>query len=133
MTTDVAVDTEDRTQVLDVTDAVADAVDVDDGLCAVTSRQTTAGVTVNEAEDRLMQDLEDALRDIVPRDGDYRHDAIDDNADAHIRSMLVGGSAAVPVSDGELALGTWQRILLVECDGPRHRELAVTAMQAVDG
>lgn len=130
MTRTVAVETDRRLQVLDVTDAVADAVGVDDGLCAVTVRHTTAGVTVNEAEEGLMADLEDALRDVVPRGDGYRHDAIDDNADSHIRSALIGSSAAVPVEDGTPALGTWQRVMLVECDGPRRREIAVTSVPA---
>lgn len=128
MTTTVRVATDDRVQVLDVTDEVADAVAVEDGLCAVTVRHTTAGITVNEAEEGLMRDIEDALRELVPRDGGYRHDAIDDNADGHIRAALLGSSAALPVEDGEPALGTWQRVLLVECDGPRRREIAVTAV-----
>ena len=128
MTGTVAVETTRRVQVLDVTDAVADAVTVENGLCAVTVRHTTAGVTLNEAEEGLMADLEAALREIVPRDGEYRHDAIDDNADAHVRAALIGSNVAAPVEDGALGLGTWQRVLLVECDGPRRREVAVTSL-----
>ncbi|WP_435101340.1 secondary thiamine-phosphate synthase enzyme YjbQ [Halarchaeum sp. P4] len=65
-----------------------------------------------------------------PHDEQYAHDRIDDNADAHLRAMLLGESVSVPVSDGELDLGTWQSVLFVECDGPRTRSVTVTVAPA---
>ena len=123
----VQVSTGERVQVLDVTGTVADEVPdaMGSGVCTVFVPHTTAGVVVNEAESRLLADLEDALERLVPRGAGYGHDRLDDNADAHLRSMLLGEAATVPVSDGELALGTWQSVLFVECDGPRTRSLEV--------
>ena len=119
------VDTDRRTQVLDVTDRVEDALPVDaDGTATVFSRHTTAGVAVNEAEPRLMEDVESSLGALVADDG-WAHDALDGNADAHLRAMLVGPAATVPVTDGALDVGTWQSVLIVECDGPRTRTLEV--------
>jgi len=82
------------------------------------------GVVVNEAESRLLDDLATALDDLVADDG-WQHDQIDDNADSHVRAMLVGESVTVPVVDGDLQLGRWQSILAVECDGPRSRTVTV--------
>jgi secondary thiamine-phosphate synthase enzyme len=82
------------------------------------------GVVVNEAESRLLDDLATALDGLVADDG-WQHDEIDDNADSHVRAMLVGESVTVPVADGELQLGRWQSILAVECDGPRSRTLTI--------
>lgn len=120
------VDTEERLSVIDVTDQVAAAVDGEvTGTVTVFVQHTTAGVTVNEAEPRLLADFEAALADLVDDEG-WRHDEIDDNADSHVRSMLVGPSVSIPVVDGRLQLGTWQSVLFVECDGPRTRTVHVT-------
>ena len=124
-TSRILVSTEDRLSVVDVTDRVQDAVPSDlQGSCTVFARHTTTGVTVNEAESRLLDDFASALSDLVPDEG-WEHDALDGNADAHVRAMLVGPSETVPVVDGDLDLGTWQSVLLVDCDGPRERALDV--------
>ena len=124
---EIDVRTSDRVDVVDVTSEVAAAVpdDLESGTCTVFVPHTTAGVIVNENESRLLSDLEDALETLVPRGEGYDHDEIDDNADAHLRAMLLGESATVPVVEGELALGTWQSIMFVDCDGPRSRRLQV--------
>lgn len=121
----VTVPTEERLTVVDVTSQVEEVLEpAARGTVTVFSQHTTAGVTVNEAEARLMSDLETALADLVPDEG-WEHDKLDGNADSHVRSMLVGPSVTVPVEDGTLALGTWQSLLLVECDGPRTRTIVV--------
>ncbi|WP_226023485.1 secondary thiamine-phosphate synthase enzyme YjbQ [Halomicrobium salinisoli] len=121
------VETDRRLQVVDVTDRVSEALPDDaDGTATVFSRHTTAGVAVNEAESRLLGDYEAMLADLVPDEG-WDHDDLDGNADSHLRSLLVGASETVPVDDGDLALGTWQSVLLVECDGPRARTVEVRA------
>jgi len=120
------VETEERTQVVDVTERVAEAVPDDaTGLCTVFVRHTTAGVLLQEAESGLVADIEEFVTDLAPSDGDYRHDRIDDNADAHLRATVLGESVSVPVEEGELSLGTWQSVLFVECDGPRTRKVDV--------
>ncbi|MEF8774894.1 MAG: secondary thiamine-phosphate synthase enzyme YjbQ [Haloarculaceae archaeon] len=121
----VSVRTDRRLQVLDVTDQVGDAVPEDaDGTVTVFSQHTTAAVIVNEAESRLLEDVEEFLATLVPEEG-WAHDEVDDNADSHLRASLLGPSETLPVVDGGLQLGTWQSVLLVECDGPRSRVLAV--------
>jgi len=123
---DFEVSTDQRVATVDITDRVADRIPDDaGGTATVFVKHTTAGVSVNEAEPRLLEDIETALEDIVPETG-WEHDQLDGNADAHLRSMLLGRDVTVPVVDGELDLGTWQSILLVECDGPRTRTVTVT-------
>jgi secondary thiamine-phosphate synthase enzyme len=122
---DFQVETGERLTVVDVTDRVAESLPADaDGTCTVFVEHTTAGVVVNEAEDRLLADVESFLAELVPDSG-WKHDRIDDNADSHLRAMLLGESVTVPVTGGDLDLGAWQSILFVECDGPRRRTVRV--------
>lgn len=121
----VTVSTESRLEIQDITDQVRDTIPPDTtGTVTIFSTHTTTGITINEAERRLMNDFETALGDLVPDSG-WTHDEIDDNADSHIRAMLLGPSETVPVDAGTLQLGTWQSILLVECDGPRSRTVEI--------
>lgn len=126
----LSVSTSEPTDVIDVTERIDEAVpdDVVTGVATVFVPHTTAGVVVNEAERRLLTDLEAFVEQLVPADRDYGHDAIDDNAAAHLRATVLGESVQVPISDGELALGTWQSVLFVECDGPQSRGLYVTVV-----
>jgi secondary thiamine-phosphate synthase enzyme len=123
--TELTVETEAKTTSVEITDRVAEAIPVDaDGVCTVFSRHTTAGVIVNENERRLREDLTDALEELIPDEG-WSHDALDGNADSHVRAMLLGESVTIPVQNGELGLGRWQSILVMECDGPRTRTVDV--------
>ena len=122
---DCTISTDDRLTVVDITDRIEDLVPPDaSGTVTVFVEHTTAGIAINEAEPRLLGDFKEALETMVPDDG-WAHDEIDDNADSHVRSLLIGPGETVPVEDGALALGTWQSILLVECDGPRTRTVRV--------
>jgi secondary thiamine-phosphate synthase enzyme len=119
------VSTDARLDVIDVTDRVAAAVPDDaDGTVTVFVEHTTAGVVINEAESRLLADVESFLSSLVPDEG-WAHDRLDGNADAHLRALLLGPSTTIPVTDGDLALGRWQSVLFVECDGPRERSVRV--------
>ena len=123
--TEFTVRTNEHVEVLDVTDRVGDAVpDGYGGLVTVFVRHTTAGVALNEFEPRLVGDVERFVESLAP-DRDWAHDELDGNADAHLRSMLLGRDVTIPVRDGTPDLGTWQSVLLVECDGPRDRSLSV--------
>jgi secondary thiamine-phosphate synthase enzyme len=117
-----------REELVDVTAQVQEAVraaGVLDGICLVASPHTTCGVTVNEGWDPAVPaDALGHLREVVPRDGGFAH--AEGNSDSHIKAMLVGSSAALPVAGGEVKLGRWQAIFLCEFDGPRDRELWVT-------
>lgn len=130
MTATFTVETEGTVSVTDVTDRVGHHVadDVDAGICTIHVPHTTAGVTVNEAESRLLDDVETALNALFADDLTFRHDRIDDNAVAHLQSMLVGSNVTVPIDGGGLDLGTWQSILLFDGDGPRTRTVSVTTI-----
>ena len=119
------VDTDASLTVTDVTDRVAAALPDDAaGIVTVFVRHTTAGLLVNEAEPRLLADVESFLADAVADEG-WRHDELDGNADSHLRAALTATSVVVPIEDGDLDLGRWQSILFVECDGPRTRTVEV--------
>jgi secondary thiamine-phosphate synthase enzyme len=126
--TTLQVTTHQREELVDVTARVREAVGaagIAEGICLVASPHTTCGVTVNEGWDpAVVSDALTHLRDVVPREGAFQH--AEGNSDAHIKTMLVGASAALPVADGELRLGRWQAVFLCEFDGPRDRELWVT-------
>jgi len=88
---------------------------------------TTAGVTINEGADpAVARDLVQALARLVPRDAGYTHS--EGNADAHVKTSLVGNQTVVPVEDGRLRLGTWQSLYLAEFDGPRTRRVWLTLL-----
>jgi secondary thiamine-phosphate synthase enzyme len=119
------VSTDERLAVVDITERVEGALpDSASTTATVFVRHTSAAVTVNEAESRLLSDFEDGLADLVPDSG-WQHDQLDGNADSHVRAFLIGPEVTVPVAAGSLDLGTWQRVLFVECDGPRQRTVEV--------
>lgn len=126
----LSVRTTKKEQALDVTERIAAVVrksHVRIGLCGVAVMHTTAGVYLNEnADPDVLVDVLAALRRAVPDDVEYRH--AEGNAPAHIRTVLTGASATVPIAEGELALGTWQGIFLAEFDGPRERKVLVTVI-----
>jgi len=124
-----------RCELVDVTARVREAVrraGLDEGAALVYCPHTTAGVTIQEnADPDVRHDLLLALENAVPpaaARGSYRH--AEGNADAHVKASLVGASAWIPVSGGELLLGTWQGIYLCEFDGPRVRELVLAFLGA---
>ena len=113
-------------QLLDLTDNVAALVKgVKEGICLVYLPHATAGIIVNEYEPNLEQDFMEFFSKLAPKSKEWKHNKIDDNAEAHLKSALASPSATVPVADGKLVLGTWQRILLCEFDGPRQRRVVV--------
>lgn len=129
---DLAIETEHPVDILDITDQVDAQLDQTqrNGIATIFVHHTTAAVVVNEAEAGLLDDIDDWVRLVVDDDHTYRHDRIDDNAAAHLRASLFGPSVTVPIRDGTLALGTWQRLLFIDFDGPRRRRLSVTVTQS---
>jgi secondary thiamine-phosphate synthase enzyme len=133
------VDTERHVEFADITDEVIRAVGesgVQHGFAVVFSRHTTAGIRINEHEPLLLEDMARLLDQLVPADCAYRHDDFSVrtvnltenervNGHSHCRSLLLGASETVPVAGGRLLLGRWQRIFVVELDGPNHREIVV--------
>ncbi len=119
-----------RRELIDLTEPLREIVrrsGIQAGLCHVFVSGATAAVIVNENDDpQLLDDVLDALDRLVP-EGRWRHDRIDDNGAAHIKSAVVGPDEILPVRDGTLALGRWQNVFLCEFDGPRAaRQIHVT-------
>jgi secondary thiamine-phosphate synthase enzyme len=129
---EIAVTTERRTQLLNITKLVEEALDSTNGASAalVFVPHTTAAVTINEHIDpELTHDLEQALVKIVGDEWSWRHDDADGpNGPSHMRASLISPQVLVPVEGGRLALGTYQGIFFCEFDGPRERKVYVTAL-----
>ena len=123
----ISVKTGARTEMIDITSQVQDAVrksGVQDGVCMLYVPHTTAAVTINEGADpSVRSDIMMVLNQIVPWQAEYRH--LEGNSPAHIKSTLVGASELVGIESGSLVMGTWQAIFFCEFDGPRNRKLHV--------
>lgn len=118
-------------EVVDLTDEVMGAVresDIENGILVAQLPHATSMLVLNESESGVKQDILDKLEDIVPSQDGYRHDRIDNNADAHIKAALVGSSRVLPVIEGRVVRGTWQSFLVIEQDGPRSRRKLVVFM-----
>ena len=115
-------------EVVDITGQVARVLArsrQDEGICSVFVRHATAAIIINEnADPGFRLDVVSALDRLFPQ-GIWEHDKVDDNGAAHLKAMVLGPSETVPIRGGRLLLGTWQGIALVECDGPREREIVV--------
>src|SRR6059036_2886821 len=131
---EISLATERKTQIVNLTEKVREACaqqGVSDGILLVSVRHTTCAVCVNEDEAGLRHDFErlgEALLNPFRGKDGYRHDRIDDNAQAHLTSILLGHGVTLPLRDGRPVLGTWQSLLLLEMDGPRTRSLDLTAV-----
>jgi secondary thiamine-phosphate synthase enzyme len=129
----ITVKTERKTQLLDITANVQDALGDTDGAAAalVYVPHTTAGVTINEhADPAVARDFEAALERIVGDGWGWEHiEEGEENAPSHIRAALMSPQILVPLDRGRLALGTWQGIFFCEFDGPRDRNVYVTPLR----
>jgi secondary thiamine-phosphate synthase enzyme len=130
---EIALRTERRTQLIDITAQVQDALGESNGAAAalVYVPHTTAGVTINEGADpAVARDLEAALERVVNDDWVWKHveDPDGPNAPSHVRASLMSPQILVPLNDGKLALGRWQGIFFCEFDGPRERKVYVTSL-----
>ncbi len=103
---------------------------IKDGICLVFVPHTTAAVTVNEGYDEsVMEDLLNYLSYLIPKHPKhviFKHE--EGNSDAHIKAALIGNSLALPISEGKLILGKWQRVMFLEFDGPRNRKVIVKVL-----
>ena len=129
---EIALSTDRRTQLVEITRdvaaAVADAADAAAALVFVP--HTTAGVTIQEhADPAVARDLEAAMERIVGDDWGWQHiEDGEENAPSHVRAALAGPQIVIPLAGGKLALGTWQGIFFCEFDGPRERKVYVTPL-----
>ena len=141
------VETSTSPEFIDITDRVEASVresGVENGLAVVFSKHTTAAVIIQEDEPLLLVDLANALERISPRSGHYRHNDFSartvhmhedecPNGHSHCQHLTLGASETIPIVDGRLTLGQWQRVFLVELDheGPSlYREVLVQIMGA---
>ena len=129
---EISLQTERRTQLLDITEQVEQALNGANGAAAalVYVPHTTAGVTINEDIDPVLaKDLEQAMEKVVEDGWTWKHDDEDGpNAPSHMRASLISPEVLVPLQEGKLALGRYQGIFFCEFDGPRERNVYVTAL-----
>lgn len=126
----IEVRSHEREEMIDITDAVQAKVreaGVGAGVIHLWSMHTTCAIAVNEGADPDVQrDIVAFLRRLVPRDADYRH--AEGNSDSHLKTLFTGPGETLLIDDGQLVLGTWQRVFLAEWDGPRTRRVAWRAI-----
>ena len=137
VTTTLNFPTTERVELRGITDEIHSFVEqspVRDGIVHVSTLHTTTGLVLNEIEGALVSDMTTLFEQLVPRSVYYKHNdplltgCARKNADAHLRAMVVGHSLSIPVEDGKLRLGTWQRVLLAEFDGPNTRKVHLQVM-----
>lgn len=117
-----------KQEIIDITKEIKDILKnskVKEGILTIYTTHSTAAIMINENHDpNICDDILEALSNLIP-EGKWRHDKIDNNAAAHIKSSIVGCSKFIPIKDNELQLGTWQNIMLADFDGPRNRKIIV--------
>ena len=140
--TKVRIATECHTEFIDLTESLEEFLAksrIATGLLNVQSLHTTAAIVVNENEPLLLKDFDSMLDDVAPEIGPYGHDdetvrtvnlspGERPNGASHCKALLLGSSACLNVVNGHLVLGRWQRVFLVELDGPRSRDISVLLM-----
>lgn len=129
-------------QFVDITDMVSERVAASgiwNGIVNVQTRHTTTAIVVNEAEPLLIRDMKRTLERLAPREVQYEHDDMDRrqgplppdeplNGHSHCKALFLGPSQTLNVVDGELDLGQWQRVFMVELCSPRDRTVSLTIM-----
>jgi secondary thiamine-phosphate synthase enzyme len=134
VSTTLHVATKTRNEIRDITDEVAALPGVDEvaqGSVLLHSLHTTTALIINEHQEALLHDIAALLERLIPTEGRYRHndaaysDCDRQNAASHLGAVLLGHSLQVPIEQGRLVLGTWQRLLFCELDGPQHRRIYV--------
>ena len=130
MRKEFTVQTQETSELIDITHEVERGVSstkIKDGICVVYIPHTTACVCINEnADPSVRSDIQNTLNELIPRRGHYTHS--EGNADAHIKSSIIGSSRIILVESGSLLLGTWQGIYLCEFDGPRRRKVILKVL-----
>jgi secondary thiamine-phosphate synthase enzyme len=128
-----SISTKKKIELVDITSQIEYAVEksgVKSGACVVHAPHATVAIVLNEFEPNLQRDFEQVFEKMLPK-MDYAHDNIDNNATSHLLSGLIGSGRTIPIEDGKLALGTWQKIIFCELDGPRSdREVVVSILKS---
>ena len=140
----LSIDTDRAPEFIDITDQVIDIVgrsEIENGFAVVFSKHTTAAIKLNENEPLLVKDMVQFLERVASRDAYYGHNDFairtvhmheDEcpNGHAHCQHLILGTSESIPIVNGELCFGNWQRIFLVELDIPRRRHVVVQVLGA---
>lgn len=121
--------TKNHREYINITDTVQEAVrksGVKEGMVLVSAMHITAGVYVNDAEDGLIQDIDEWLERLAPFNPNYRHHRTGEtNGDAHLKSLLIHHEVIVPITNGKLDFGPWQQIYYAEFDGQRRKRVII--------
>lgn len=128
---EISVKTDQRYQLVDITDQVESIVSknkIKEGLCLVFVPHSTAAIILTENESGLKNDWLKMLKKLV-EGKKFEHDRIDNNADSHLLSGLLGQGKVLPIEDNRLIRGTWQQIFLIELDGPRTRRVVIKVIK----
>jgi secondary thiamine-phosphate synthase enzyme len=121
--------TRNHRELVHITKEVEEAVresGVQEGLVLVSAMHITAAVLVNDDEPGLHQDIWDWLQEMAPFGPDYRHHRTgEDNGDAHLKNLLIHNQTVLPITNGRLDLGPWQRVFYAEFDGQRRKRVII--------
>ncbi len=124
--------TREKREYINITPQVEEVVrnsGVQEGMVLVSAMHITAGVYVNDAEDGLIQDIDEWLEHLAPYRATYRHHRTGEtNGDAHLKSLLVHHEVIVPVTGGALDVGPWQQVYYAEFDGKRRKRVVIKVM-----
>ena len=124
--------TKKRREFINITRDITKALQksgIKEGMIMVSAMHITSGVFVNDAEPGLHRDIEEWLLKLVPEGHDYYHHRTGEvNGDAHLRNILIGHEVTIPVTDGKLDLGQWQKVFYAEFDGQRSKRLIIKVM-----
>ncbi len=125
----IILSTNKREELVDITQQVESKIEksgIKEGICHIFVKHASAAITINENYDpNISDDLLNLLRKTIPQ-GKWKHDIVDGNGDAHLKSAIIGPSICVPITNGQMELGRWQSIMFCEFDGPRsNREIVL--------
>lgn len=128
----ISVKTNTKRQLVDITQDIENAIEkskINEGTVCVFARHTTCALIISEIEDDLEKDLLNYFEKEGPKRPFLHGHGGQSHTPAHILSAIIGQSLVVPVKDGRMLLGTWQRLCLVEFDGPREREIVIQILE----
>ncbi len=139
-TMEIELNTTKKFDIIEITEQVQEKINqsgVKAGIVIIASQHTTTAILVNEYEEGFFADLRDALQRLVPKELHYNHNDLHkrnvpkdepQNGQSHILAALIGNSQIIPIVNGELQLGTWQSVFLIELDSARYRKITITVI-----
>lgn len=121
-----------KQEIIDITqkiEEITNQVKINEGICLVYVPHTTCALMINENWDpNIKEDILESLDKIIPK-GKWKHDSVDGNGSAHIKSSVIGPSQIIPIKDNKLILGRWQNIMIADFDGPKERRVIVQCIK----